>query len=116
MNHFNIKMDEKGLPVVSVDGVTINHVISLSYKHEHDSFPTVTIKCIADADIDATGEIKKQCLSAYSKCGQCKHLDLEEKTCIGFACNHPEKTWRHDVSKYHSKSCRACKLFEERGE
>lgn len=49
----------------------------------------------------------------YQKCRDCKWLNGDKKT-VGIECTNPEKEWRHDVSRYHYPTCRACKKFEEK--
>lgn len=54
----------------------------------------------------------------YRKCGECAFWN-GEKSSIGTACTNPEKFWKRECSKYHTKWTKACKLFlpvvEKRG-
>ena len=46
----------------------------------------------------------------YKKCGQCAFWN-GEKSSIGTACTCPEKVWKRDSSRYHTKWTKACKYF-----
>ena len=48
-----------------------------------------------------------------NKCGECKWLDLREKTCIGYPCRNPDRRWRTRTAQFHYKHTPACKMYEE---
>lgn len=46
----------------------------------------------------------------YRKCGECAYLN-GDKVSVGTACTNPEKEWKREISMYHHKWTKACKLF-----
>lgn len=50
------------------------------------------------------------------KCGECKYLDLSEKTTVGYVCNRPNHRWLTSTSHLKYKWSIACKAFEKRTE
>lgn len=51
-----------------------------------------------------------------NKCGDCKYLDLSEKTTVGYVCNRPNHRWLTSTSHLKYKWSIACKAFEKRTE
>lgn len=49
------------------------------------------------------------------RCYHCKYHNGEEIS-IGVECTNPNKEWRHNCSKYHHHSVKACKMFERKEE
>lgn len=61
-----------------------------------------------------TKKRKTDNLGKYHKCGECIHLDLNEKCTIGYKCTHPCKRFRSSTAQWKYNHTPACKLFIER--
>ena len=61
-------------------------------------------------------KIKKNNVGEKNKCGDCKYLDLSEKTTVGYVCNRPNHRWLTSTSHLKYKWSIACKAFEKRTE
>ena len=49
-----------------------------------------------------------------NKCGNCKYLDLSQKTTVGFVCTRPDHHWRTSTSHLKYAWTIACKAFEKK--
>lgn len=56
-------------------------------------------------------EITKSDVDLNPKCGSCKWLNKEKKTCVGYVCENPNKKWRTSTAQYKQKKCKACKEY-----
>lgn len=49
-------------------------------------------------------------------CEDCKWLDLNDKTSVGYRCKNPDKVWHTRVAMLKGKGAKACKMFIQREE
>lgn len=67
----------------------------------------------SDALFPCKPERKKRGERDYKVCEECVYLS-DEKCSIGRLCTNPQKVWRSSSAKWHSPSCKACKMFVEK--
>ena len=68
----------------------------------------------AEADRMGFYIVKKQGASLQGKCGNCKHLDMNEKLTIGFKCTNPDKVFHTKTAMWKYRHTPCCKLYEEK--
>ena len=96
-----------------IDGVEIKNVKSFSVKQSEGALPCAKIEFTPEIEIDNTAIIDKKVRKIYDRCGECKHLDLNKHSSIGFLCVHPERKY-HNTASYKYLTTKACKKFEKK--